>query len=387
MFNKLENRSRRVIRICLWAALWGICLLALAPDSRGQETSVWKLRVSAGNAAVRLRPAAESLAIATLPKATVLNSYEEEGAWFRLVLPPGQDGTVLIGYVAKVDVEILEQKIKKEVDFWQVEREGFRGIGLHVMLFAGWTQFPSGDIDKGTKGLFNIGADAIAARGVDILTRNVEPLHSAVSMGGDIIYDLSPRLGIGMGFGYIHTAQNDIFRYSEREVWEYTMNSVTNLTVTTFRLGAFYALPLGRLFKLRLNAGPAVFRVNLEYNRNAAGLNFDESYTVIGKSTNLGFQGGVSLETRFLERVFLFLKVQGRSVKMTNLKGLDHFDGSEGTWALPRVENAGVLYFVPGNPYSRLAVFPEGLSDALNARKAVFDFTGTDILAGFQIRF
>jgi hypothetical protein len=387
MFNKQKNRSRRVIRICLLAAVWGVCLLALVPASWSQETAEWKLRVSVENASVRLKPAPESPAIATLPKSTVLNSYEAEGAWFRIVFTPGKGGVTLIGYVATNDVEILEQKIKKAVDFWETEKEGFKGLGLNVILFAGWAMIPNGDIGDGTKGLYSLGADAIAARGVDILQRNVKPLRSAVNMGGDIIYDLGRTIGIGIGFGYIQTIQNNTFRYSELEIYEYTMNSVTNLTLTTFRLGVFYALPLSRLFKLRLNAGPALFRVNLDYNRNGAGLDFNENYSINGKSTNLGFQGGLTLETRFLERVSLFLKVQGRAVKMTNLKGLDFLERIEGGLGIPKVENAGTLYFVPGSPYSRLAVYPEGSSDALGARKAVLDFTGADILAGFLVKF
>ncbi len=45
---------------------------------------------------MRLKPIPESPAIATLVKGTVLNSYGEEGAWFRLVLPPGKDDSVLL---------------------------------------------------------------------------------------------------------------------------------------------------------------------------------------------------------------------------------------------------------------------------------------------------
>ncbi len=327
---------------------------------------------------MRLKPAPESPAIATLAKGTVLNSYGEEGAWFRLVLPPGKDDIVLIGYIAKSEVEILEQKIKKAVDFWLTEKEGFKGVGLHLTLLAGWAMIPSGDIHKGADGLFNIGADTIVARGADIIGRDVKDLHLGANLGGDIIYDLSPTIGIGIGFGYIHAMKIDKFRY-RRKIYEYTMESVTDLTVTTFRLGAAYAVSLGRLFKLRFNAGPAVFRVNIDYVRNAADLGFMESYNVKAKSTNLGYQGGVTLETRFLERVSLFFKIQGRSVKVTDFKGFEILGGWEENLAFPEATNAGNLYFIPGHPYPRLAVLPEGVSDAPGARKAVFDFTGADL--------
>ena len=370
--------------LLLWSGIFFVGILVFSV-SRLQLTE-WKLRILNESASVRLIPSLEGPVIATLSKGTILNSYEAAGDWFRVVLPP-REGTVLIGYVAKSDLEILEEKIKKPVDFWQAEEGEFKGLGFHVMLCAGLAMLSSGDIDKGAKGLFNSGADAIATRGVDILGRNVNPLRSGVNLGADIIYDISPRIGIGIGFGYIHALHVDTFRYSELKVYQNTMNSVTDLTVTTFRIGAFYTQPLGRRLKLRFNAGPAIFRASLEYNRNAQGRAFEESYGLVGKATNVGFQGGAMLDLGLLERASLFFEVQGRRAKISNFKGSDQLKRQEGDLLFPNVKNSGVIYLVSANPYSLLAVYPEGSSDALGARKAVFDFSGIDLLAGLHIRF
>jgi hypothetical protein len=384
---KLKCRLSGISIKCFLLISWGACLLSLSPYAWNQETTEWKIRVTSMSASVRLKPDLESPVVANLTKGTTLNSYEAEGDWFRVVLPPGKDGIVIIGYIAKGEVQILEEKIKKQTDFWQAEEAGFKGLGLHLMLSGGWALFPSGDIDRGAKGLYNIGAEAIAARGVDILERNTKPLRSALNLSGDIIYDLDPKIGIGIGFGYIHTLGIDTFRYSERKVYENTMNSATDLTVLTFRLGAFYALPIGRLFHIRLNAGPAIFITNLDYNRNAGGLDFEESFSLIGKTTNLGFQGGARLEIRIVERASLFFEVQGRSAKISDFKGSEHLVRRENSLPLPTIDNSGTLYYLPDNPYPRLAVFPEGSSGAQGAQKAVFDFTGADLLAGLHIRF
>jgi Bacterial SH3 domain len=383
---KMALRHNRMLGKCLQAILWGACLLSLTSFAWSQETAEWKIRVSAEKAIVRLNPGSESPIIASLPKGTTLNSYAAEGDWFRVVLPPGKDGTILIGYIAKSDVEILEQKITKERNFWQAEEEGFKGIGLQMTLSAGWSLFPSGDIDKGAKGLYNIGADAIAARGVNILGRSIKPFRSAFNMSGDVIFNLGPKIGIGITVGYIHSLGIDTFQYSER-VFQNTMNSATELTIVALRMGAFYTLPLGRLLKLRLNAGPAVFMTNLVYSRNAQGLDFEENYTLKVNATNFGFQGGAALEIRLLERVFLFFEIQGRSAKISDFKGSEHWEGRENTELIPTINKEGTLYFVPENPYPRLAVFPEGSSDALGAHKAVFDFAGADFLAGLHLRF
>jgi hypothetical protein len=342
------------------------------------------------NASIRLKPSLESPVVATLPKGTSLNSYEAEGDWFRVVLPPGKDGIVIIGYIAKSEVQVLEEKIKKQTDFWQVEEGGFKGLGFHLMLSGGWALFPSGDIDRGAKGLYNIGADSIAARGVEIIERKTKPLRSATNLSGDIIYDLGPKIGIGIGFEYTHALGVDTFRYSERKVYENTMNSATDLTIVTFRLGAFYTLPISRILHFRLNAGPAIFITNLNYNRNAGGLDFEESFTLRGKTTNFGFQGGARLEIQILERASFFLEVQGRNVKISAFQGSEHWVRKENLLTVPTVETIdkeGTLYSVQDNPYPRLAVFPEGSSDAQGAQKAVFDFTGVGLLVGLHIRF
>jgi hypothetical protein len=166
---KLKQRLGGISIKCFLLVLWGACFLSLTPYAWSQESTEWKIRVSAMSASIRLKPDLESPVIATLPKGTSLNSYEAEGDWFRVVLPPGKDGIVMIGWIAKGDVQVLKEKIKKPTDFWQVEEGRFEGIGLHITLSVGWASFPSGDIDKGAKGLYNIGADAIAARGVDLL--------------------------------------------------------------------------------------------------------------------------------------------------------------------------------------------------------------------------
>lgn len=129
---------------------------------------------------------------------------------------------------------------------------------------------------------------------------------------------------------------------------------------------------------------------SLYYNRNASGLDFEESLNLTGKATNLGVQGGARLEIRIVERAFLFFGVQSRSVKISGFQGSEYLFRKENLQTIPtteKIDMPGTLYFVPDNPYPRLAVFPKGTSGTIGARLAVFDFTGADLLAGIHIRF
>jgi hypothetical protein len=108
---KLKRLLGAMSRKGFLAILRGTCLLSLSPYAWNQETAEWKIRVSAMSASVRLKPDLESPVIATLPKETSLNSHKAEGDWFRVVLPPGKDGIVIIGYIAKSEVQGRTAKI------------------------------------------------------------------------------------------------------------------------------------------------------------------------------------------------------------------------------------------------------------------------------------
>ena len=376
-------------RTCLLFLLffWGMFFIAFFLNAQAQIAAERKLKVSAASAPIRISASETSRVIATLPKGTIITSYEADGIWLRVVLPPGKEGIVVIGYIAKSDVEILEEKIQKPRDFWGDDEEKYIGMGFHLKLAGGWAFFRSGDIDQGAKGLYEIGAKSVAARGVDFLERNVKPITSGLKLSCDVVYDLSPRLGVGVGVGYTTARGDDIYQYSQLIAYQNTMNSATNLKVLTLRLGAFYTIPLGHLINFHLNAGPALFITDFTYSRGDRGLGFEESLNIVGKATILGFQGGVELDLRLLERVSLFFDLQGRYAKISNFQGSEQTAGWENDIPIPSVQKSGTLYFVPDTPYPRLAVFPVGSSEATGARKAVFDFTGTDLVTGIRIRF
>jgi hypothetical protein len=373
--------------LLIFSFLGSIFFLSFFLNAQEQGTAERKLKVSAASASIRISASETSRVVAILPKGTIITSYEADGIWFRVVLSPGKEGIVVIGYIAKSDVEILEEKIQKPRDFWGDDEGKYTGMGFHLKLAGGWAFFRSGDIDKGAKGLFEIGANSIAARGVDFLERNVKPITSGFNLSGDVVYDLGSGIGVGMGFGYTHVFGNDIYRYSQLGIYQNTMSSITTLEVLTLRLGAIYTFPLGRLISIHFNAGPGLFITDFTYSRGDRGLGFEESLNIAGKATILGFQGGVELELRLLERVSLFFDLQGHYAKISNFQGSEQTTGRENNMPMPSVQKSGTLYFVPDTPYPRLAVFPEGSSNAAGARKAVFDFTGADFVTGIRIRF
>jgi len=381
-------RRSKILRIPFAAWLGVLIILPALRSAQDQGDLVWKLKVSAAQAPVRLNASEASRVIATLPKGTALDSYEAQGAWFRVTVPPGKDGIVVIGYVARKDVEIVETKSNKPTDFWGEEEEAYSGIGLRLKLYGGWAFYRSGDIDPGEKGLFDIWTNALAARGVELEQKTVSPLHSGFDIGGDVIYDLGPKLGVGVGFVYTHTIHDDSYTYNELKAYENSLESNTTLTVFAFKLSAYYTISLGRRIEIELNAGPALYYANLDYALSDNGREFWDKMNLTGKAWRAGVQGGAGVQIGLNERVAFFMDVRGHYAKISNLAGSGFVSsGENGMPAGSATTTTGTLYFVPGTPSSRLAVYPDGSSDAAGARKAVFDFTGADVVGGIRIRF
>ncbi len=381
-------RGNKNIRLSLLSILWTAFFLSGLLSAQDRRDFEWKLKVSVAQASIRINAAETSRIIATLPKGTIINSYEAEGNWYRVTLAPGKEGIVLIGYVARTDVEILEEKSNKPTDFWGKDQERYEGIGFHLKLAGGWAFYQSGDIDPGEKGLFDIWTNTVAARGVEFEQRTVSPLHSGFNLGGDVICDLGPKLGVGLGFVYTHTIHADSYTYNELKAYENSLESSTDLTVFTFKLSAYYTIALGRQIKIELNAGPALFYANLDYTLSDNGREFWDKMNLTGKAWKAGVQGGLGVQFGLNERVAFFVDVRGRYAKISNLAGSGFVSsGDNGMSAQSTTTTTGTLYFVPGTASPRLAVLPDGSSDAAGARKAVFDFTGADVVGGIIIRF
>jgi hypothetical protein len=380
---KMAGKARRK---CPLFILWASCLFLLSSYAWNQEGTEWKLRVSVENAVIRLQPDLKSPVIATLPQGTILNSYEAEGAWFRVVLPPGKEGIVVIGYIATNEVEILEEKIQRQPDFWEAEAEEYRGFGISVKLTVGWNFFSRGDIDKGARGLFDQTVDGLLSLGYTLEKRDPRPFRSGIEAGGDIIYHLNPRIGIGIGASYVRATGQSFLEFAESSVLFQEMWSVPAVDAYSFRLGISYAIPVNRWLTVCVHGGPALCFVKYNFSRSLSTTSFEENYYQKAKATSLGFRGGLGLEIYLNQRTAILIEAQGRYAKFTDLRGSEKYSLTKSTSFLIVREEEGSLYYLE-EEYPRLAILPDGSSGDHNARKAVFNFTGVSLMGGLRVRF
>jgi len=282
--------------------------------------------------------------------------------------------------------EASEWKLKTILKSQEEENSEHHGIGLSLKFTGGWNIFSDGDIDKGTKGLFEQNAEAISSLGYEVAEKKILPFHSGYDLAGEIVYNLKTRMGIGLRVGYMQAKPQSTLRYYRLDYLPYLMWSLPNLSAVSCRLGLHYAFPIHQVLTICLKGGPELHFVNYKYTLSSTTL---ESMDEINQNTNakgLGFNGSIELEFSINPIVAMLLEVQGRYAKINSFQGKEtlyqwrNFQSSVS-------EKNGFLYYLDGEEYPKLQILPEESSGNKNARKAVFDFTGVSFVGGLKFRF
>lgn len=360
-----------------------VCVIPLIGNPLHSDTSEWKIKISVQEANVRLEPSSESPIVLTLPKGRVLDSYEKIEEWFRVVIGPDEKGFSLIGYLHSSDVEIIEEKIIKEPDFWEEEPEFFEGIGLRLKFSGGLSFFGLGDIEKGTSGFFNSAADLFISSGY-MVNKRPESFTPALDISGDIIFNIKPRIGIGLGTGYIHVSAKNFFIVLGKElILEQQVGSIPKINVMPIRLGVFFTFPIRGLFSIRLNAGPSLYLAKYSYGRET---DIKDITDIFQKATAqaLGFHGGLGIAVDLNKRTVFFIEGQARYAKLSNFEGEEKQRNSDNVYSL---EEKGKLYYFEDGPYSYLTIRNDAPEGYITVRKASFNLSGISLRAGLIIKF
>lgn len=360
------------------------CLLLLHISVLNSSLSEWKLKVSTEKANIRLKPDIDSPVESTVVKGTALKSHEKIGEWFRVIIGPDEKGFVVIGFVHSSDVEIISEKTTKEPDFWEEEPEFFKGIGLSVKLSGGLGYFVTGDIEKGTRGLFDSTADFLSSAGYTLESRTAT-FHKAKEFAGDIIFNITPRVGIGIGVGSIYASVTNILTASGGDLWMQQYASSPTITAVPIRLGLFFTLPIHRLFSVTFNGGAAHYWTKYSYALATDWLDW-ESIFHSAKAKSFGFHGGIGLEINLNKRATFFIEGQGRYAKISNFKGTTQLRKWEIYDYSFSIEE-GTLYYLEDENHPYLAIFKEEPSGYKTVRKATFDFSGFSLRVGLRAKF
>ena len=378
----------KTLRFFLFFIIVGLLFQFAAGSPQSTE---WTLRVSVEIASVRQAPRPSGAVVTTLAKGTKLQSFEKTGDWYRIIITADEGGLTAVGYVYSEDVEILEEKTAKERDFWKEAPEDVRIRGITVKVGGGLAHFSGGDMKSGLQGIWDEKASSLLAKGY-VLEGGLEPLKQSFEFAADIIYQILPRLGIGLGSGYIYGTRNSgLYFNSVEEAWRiFQMAAKPSVLAVPLRLGLYYSLPVHKLFSISASGGIALYRVKYKLSMSSDSDVVDSLYHEASTS-GLGFFGSLGLELKLERRAYLFLEFQGRHAQFSGFTGTE----TKVKLFLPpnsipydeTSETKGTLYYLENGNGRRLAVFKD--KPVLNgtAREAVFNFSGFGIRAGLKFTF
>lgn len=257
-----------------------------------------------------------------------------------------------------------------------------------VKFSGGMNYLLVGDVNEGIKGVIDHLRDLSTLYGNSV-EGEAKPIHLGFDFEGDIIINLTPRVGIGFGAGYIQGAKtSELTVHFPEGQPEGGFAFKPKISAIPIRVGVFYTLPVSEMVNVVFNAGAGMYLSNYSYNFRPGPGWSGNSITQTASAKGLGFHGGVGLEFNLAPNIAFVLEGRGRYAKIGGFEGTAKYDGS----SLPYTEE-GVLYYweqmtIIGK-YPRVLVRenkPSG-PDVSNVRDAKVDFTGFTFLAGIKINF
>jgi hypothetical protein len=260
-------------------------------------------------------------------------------------------------------------------------RFGFR-------LYGGLNYLSGGDVNPGTEGW----ADYYTTDVLHNYTPSGEfkPLHMGFDFGGDIVIQITPQIGVGLGSGYIVASKTFSIDHTH-PVWDtVVLTSETKMSAIPLRLSFFYSLPLGSMIDIRFQAGAGYYLAKLNYHLRVEDPFYFEDGLYDAKGGGIGFHGGLGLEINLSPMVSLFFDLTGRYASFANFKGDVTQSSSGGSMTTHDAD----LYFLKAQdfPYGTFSILmmdttkPSG-PDLTLVRLAKVDFSGFLFFTGFIFRF
>lgn len=265
---------------------------------------------------------------------------------------------------------------------------------LSIRLYGAYNYVSAADINKGARGLFDLFA-LYDALGLGSAVGEYEPVHGGYDFGADVIYQISPRLGVGLGVGYMRNRSDDSLMAVILSSSGAALTGTSTLSALPVRLGVFATFPVAAKLDLTANAGGtwyAGLKLDAREKIYYGGGDWSEMALSGSRSglANLGFQGGLGLEYKVSRSMGFFVEAEGRYARLKNFDTVT----STTTSSLGGSESeTGRLYVVtvtfPEGSYSTFTVETTPPVDTATEtfREPKIDLSGFGLRAGIRIRF
>jgi len=408
----------------LFSLLAAVTLLFLS-GIQAQE-AIGKLKVVTEMANVRLRPDIGSVIIHQVPQGTSLETTAKEGEWYlvRIQIEEGQEAT---GYVHESTVIVIErpptvvpkkepvpepekvvpEKVvpeKKVTETQKAEETQTRKekaeekpqiqffpeppplrqpseSRLELWLLGGGSYVSGGDLNSGAQGFIDYYRDE------NSLTQefDAKSAHLSYIYGGEFTIPIGSNFFLGFGADYFLREAEGVVELQELPALEIRTRP------------RFEALPL-RLFisfypvrSFYLKTGIEYYFARCEYFYRLLDGTYWKEWHGKAKAQGSGILAAMGLDLRLTSGISFVIEATSRFAKISGFKGTDRSIDSNGNV----YEEGGTLYYYKAKGTTEDA-FPllfirlrEPTEDVIisDPRRAIIDFGGVSLKAGFRLRF
>jgi len=419
----------------LLAAATLLFLSALQAHEPAQQT-VGKLRVVTEMANIRLRPDIGSVIIHQVPQGTSLESTAKEGEWYlvRIQIEEGQEAT---GYVHESTVIVIErpptvapkkepppvpEKVEPEkivpekvvpekvppektvtetqkIEAEKTEEEKAEGEPQilpipelpplrepsksrpELWLLGGGSYVSGGDLNSGAQGFIDYYRDE------NSITQefDAKSAHLSYIYGGEFTIPIGSNFFLGFGADYFLREAEGVIDLQELPALEIQTRP------------RFEALPL-RLFisfypvrSFYLKTGIEYYFARCEYFYRLLDGTYWKEWHGRAKAQGSGILAAMGLDLRLTPEISFIVEATSRFAKISGFKGSDRSIDSDG---IEYIEE-GTLYYYKAKGSAEDS-FPllfirlrEPTEDVIisDSRRAIIDFGGLSLKAGFRLRF
>jgi hypothetical protein len=259
-------------------------------------------------------------------------------------------------------------------------------------LQGGWAYLAGGDVNHGTQGFFGY-YEGIwpAANG------GYRAVHNGYGLGGDVIFEITPQLGIGIGGGYMQISRASSMYLDDPEIATVYAGVAAQprLSAVPVRASIHLTMPLSAKYNFHADIGASCY-IKVRYNDDwlYSVWVMEEEATFVhivtraekGK-TPVGLQAGIGLEHKLSQGLFLCFNAQGQYARFRGLKGssLLERDGE-----IP-VSEQGKLYYeavtmLPNAPRLIMVQTSPPSGPGGEPRQAAIDLSGISLQFGIKIR-
>jgi len=172
-------------------------------------------------------------------------------------------------------------------------------LSFNLKLYGGLNYLSGGDFNTGLQGLNDFDGRYFWFFGLTKTGGQYKPVNWGMTFGWDLIIQITPAWGIGLGAGFLQGSRESSITYGPVTAGD---DTTAKLSALPIRLEAYYTLAAGSIMNVSFHGGLGYYLAKMSYDlRSYAGTSWTRYATQADG-------GGLGLEFRLSPSLSLFLE-------------------------------------------------------------------------------